>query len=146
MMFKDLCDMGAVCNACNTFVRQSRKAGYTNLQAHLVRNHPGYDTVVRSCIKEKRIVSMDMFIDRHAHTTYQWMKLVVHKNCTLADVDDPTIRDAVRFDSIGSKTLKARMIAAVKLAELDMCAELKGEKYVLVFGRVRAFSGHFRRN
>ncbi|ETP27597.1 hypothetical protein F442_23126 [Phytophthora nicotianae P10297] len=109
MMFKDLCDMGAVCNACNTFVMQSRKAGYTNLQAHLVRNHPGYDTV---------------------------MKLVVHKNFTLADVDDPTIRDAVRFDSIGSKTLKARMIAAVKLAELDMCAELKGEKYVLVFDGV----------
>ncbi|ETI53194.1 hypothetical protein F443_03808 [Phytophthora nicotianae P1569] len=138
MMFKDLCDMGAVCNACNTFVSQSRKAGYTNLQAHLVRNHPGYDTVVRSCIKEKRIVSMDMFIDRHAHTTYQWMKLVVHKNFTLADVDDPTIRDAVRFDSISSKTLKARMIAAVKLAELDMCAELKGEKYVLVFDGVAA--------
>ncbi|ETP27987.1 hypothetical protein F442_22724 [Phytophthora nicotianae P10297] len=136
MMFEDLCDMGAVCNACNTFVRQSRKAGCTNLQAHLVRNHPNYDTVVRSCIKEKRIVSTDMFIDRHAHTTYQWMKRIVHKNFTLADVDVLTIRDAVRFDSIGSKTLKARMIATVKLAELDMCAERKGEKYMLVFDGV----------
>ncbi|KAL4173920.1 hypothetical protein KRP22_005865 [Phytophthora ramorum] len=79
---------------------------------------------------------MDMFIDRHAQATYQWMNLVVHKNVAFADVDDDTVRSAIKYDSICLKALKARMKVAVTVVEPTIAAELKDEKFVLVFDGV----------
>ncbi|KAH7488767.1 uncharacterized protein KRP23_2712 [Phytophthora ramorum] len=124
MMLQKLCDLGAVCNACGNFVRQPKKAGYTNLISHLNLKHPGYAGVVESCIRDKRQVSMRMFIDRHAQATYQWMNLVVRKNFTFGDVGDDTVRSAIKYDSMCSKTLKARMKAAVTVIEPTIVAEL----------------------
>ncbi|KAK1946239.1 hypothetical protein P3T76_001792 [Phytophthora citrophthora] len=87
----------------------------------------GYEDIVRTCIREKKKLSMEMFVDRHVLSTYQWMNLVVHKNFTFSDVDDPTIRSAVWFDSICSNTLKARMNACVELIEPHVTEELKRE-------------------
>ncbi|KAF1781168.1 hypothetical protein GQ600_15642 [Phytophthora cactorum] len=39
------------------------------------------------------------------------MNLVVHKNVPFANVDDETVRAAIKFDGISSKILKAHMIA-----------------------------------
>ncbi|KAG6941824.1 hypothetical protein JG688_00018461 [Phytophthora aleatoria] len=82
------------CNACNSFVKQL-KVGYTNLLSHLMSKHPGYENVVRKCLLENRRVSMKMFIDCHALSTYQWMNLVMHKNFTFAYVDDERVRAAI---------------------------------------------------
>ncbi|KAG6954025.1 hypothetical protein JG688_00012538 [Phytophthora aleatoria] len=79
---------------------------------------------------------MEMFVDRHALSTYQGMNLVVHKNFTFAIVDNETLRAAIKFDSISSKILKARMIACVKLIDPFIIAEIKDEKFVLVFDGV----------
>ncbi|OWZ12325.1 hypothetical protein PHMEG_00014539, partial [Phytophthora megakarya] len=129
-------EFGGTCNACNKFVKQSKKAGYTNLVNHLAAHHPGYEDVVRTCLREKRAVSMEMFVDRNAMTTHEWMKLVVQKNFTFRDVDDETVRAAVRYDSMSSKTLKARMFAAIELMEPAIVDELRNQLFVLVFDGV----------
>ncbi|KAG3101622.1 hypothetical protein PI125_g14400 [Phytophthora idaei] len=64
------------------------------------------------------------------------MNLVVHNNFTFANVDNETLRAAIKFDSISSKILKARMIACVKLIDPFIIAEIKDEKFVLVFDGV----------
>ncbi|KAL4134029.1 hypothetical protein PRIC2_004343 [Phytophthora ramorum] len=79
---------------------------------------------------------MVMFIDRHAKATYQWMNLVVHKNVTFADVDDDTVHSAIKYDSMCSKTLGARMMAAVTVIEPTIAAELTDDKFVMVFDGV----------
>ncbi|KAG2787303.1 hypothetical protein JG687_00017872 [Phytophthora cactorum] len=79
---------------------------------------------------------METFVDRHALSTYQGMNLVVHKNFTFANVDNETLRAAIKFDSISPKILKARMIACVKLIDPFIIAEIKDEKFVLVFDGV----------
>ncbi|KAF1791182.1 hypothetical protein GQ600_10826 [Phytophthora cactorum] len=96
MMFREPNVDGRVCNACNFFVKQLKKAGYTNLHSHLTSKHPGYEDVVRKSLLENRRISMKMFVDCHALATYQWMILVVHKNFTFAYVDDERVRAAIK--------------------------------------------------
>ncbi|EGZ19303.1 hypothetical protein PHYSODRAFT_259766, partial [Phytophthora sojae] len=114
MLFREPSTLGRTCNACNNFVKQTKWAGNTNLLNHLVSKHPSYEGIARKCLREKRVVTMDMFVDRHTQETYQWMNLVVHKNFTFAGVDDETVRAAVKFNSMSSKTLKARMVPNVE--------------------------------
>ncbi|KAG6966767.1 hypothetical protein JG688_00006629 [Phytophthora aleatoria] len=70
------------------------------------------------------------------------MNLVVHKNVPFANVDDETVRAAIKFDGISSKILKAHMIACVKLINPLIIAEIKDENFVLVFDGVTDRGDH----
>ncbi|ETP51426.1 hypothetical protein F442_03441 [Phytophthora nicotianae P10297] len=136
MMFRDPEPRGQTCKACNLFIRQTKTAGYTNLINHLASKHSGYEDVVRQCMRDKRSVTMDMFVDQDALSTHQWMNLVVNKNFPFMAVDDGVVRSAIKYNSMNSRTLKARMVATVELVEPCLQEEFKGEKFALVFDGV----------
>ncbi|ETI52712.1 hypothetical protein F443_04263 [Phytophthora nicotianae P1569] len=79
---------------------------------------------------------MDMFVDQDALSTHQWMNLVVNKNFPFMAVDDGVVRSAIKYNSMNSRTLKARMVATVELVEPCLQEEFKGEKFALVFDGV----------
>ncbi|KAH9159896.1 hypothetical protein LEN26_002116 [Aphanomyces euteiches] len=74
-----------------------------------------------------------MFVDKETTDTRGWMKLVAMKNFPLLHVDDPIVRDAVRFSSMSKITLMSRMTCLVDIMENDIRAEVAGKKFVLIF-------------
>lgn len=132
MMYTGSTPTGRTCRACNKFVKQAKDRGYQNLLSHLTQ-HPEHLSVVTRCHEQQRDVTASMFANCDGRATYGWMELVVLKGLSFADVDDDCVRRAVKYASMSSKTLKARMKAAVTHVEPALRDALRGEKFALVF-------------
>ncbi|KAE9020582.1 hypothetical protein PR001_g13566 [Phytophthora rubi] len=133
VLFKNPTATNRTCCVCGAVVAQLMHAGYKNLISHLQCHHHGYKEAASTCIKNACAPTASMFALKDAANTCGWTKLVALKNFPFAHVDDPVIRDAIRFKPMDKRMLLKRMVSLVGVVDIKVAEELAGEKFVLVF-------------
>ncbi|OWZ23822.1 hypothetical protein PHMEG_0001232 [Phytophthora megakarya] len=133
ILYKDPTPTERTCTICSEVVKQQKQAGYKNLITHLRSHHPGFEAVAKECMKKDCPPLSTMFVHKDAADTYGWVTLVALKNFPFSHVEDPIIRSAVCYKSMGEKTLIKRMSSLVEVVDLKISNELSGEKFTLVF-------------
>jgi hypothetical protein len=90
--------------------------GYRNGASHAQNNHPDFAHQIPQ-VRLGGQFTIDHYINPDAQLTYDWLKLIVMKECPLSWTDDPYIRSIVKFKPICSKTFKLRMDKVVREIE-----------------------------
>lgn len=123
VLYERIDDTKRRCLICQVEICQDEKAGFKNLISHLSNKHEGYEDVAKEILDSKgktllslggKTLNLNMFLDKNATSTYEWMQLVILENLPLTALDNINFKRAVKYQSLSSKTFKQRLFKVKK--------------------------------
>lgn len=126
--------------------RKRTTTSYENLLSHIRTAHPDYETLM---VSDKQLTQSQVdrfFTSAKSSSYYGWYDLVINCLLPFSTVENLTMRENVRHDSISLSTFTRHLPALSQLVEKKV-AELLPNKFALVFdgwtNRMTHFLGVF---
>lgn len=118
---------------CNARVKQSKKAGYTNLVTHVKSKHSDYVEETRRTLRDRTLLFAKIPDERDV-TVHKWLDWVVCEDLAFTLVERPSTRKYFSLSPIGSSTLKRYVVGVAEVLRNKIKSQLPDQFGLVIDG------------